>query len=87
MVEKIQKKEVYGKLDLNEKDLQNIIKKISNQEILGVNVTIPYKQKIYSLLENLNINAKTSFAVNTIYTEKMKKFTEKTLMAKGSVKR
>ena len=49
-LKKYKKKEVYGKLDLNEKDLQNIIKKISNQEILGVNVTIPYKQKTYSRL-------------------------------------
>ena len=77
-LKKYKKKEIYGKLDLNEKDLQNIIKKISNQEILGVNVTIPYKQKTYSLLENLNINATKSFAVNTIYRKNEKVYGENT---------
>lgn len=77
-LKKYNKKEVYDKLDLNEEDLQDIIKRVSNREILGVNVTIPYKQKIYSLLRNLNIDAKESFAVNTIYRKNEKVYGENT---------
>ena len=39
-LKKYKKKEVYGKLDLDEEDLQEIINKVSNQEILGVNVIL-----------------------------------------------
>ncbi len=77
-LKKYKKKEVYDKLDLSEEDLQDIIKKIANREILGVNVTVPYKQKIYSMLNNLNINAKASFAVNTIYRKNKKVYGENT---------
>ena len=77
-LKKYKKKEVYGKLDLDEQDLQEIINKVRSQEILGVNVTIPYKQKIYSLLKNLNIAAKSSFAVNTIYHKDEKVYGENT---------
>ena len=77
-LKKYKKKEVYGKLDLDEKDLQEIINKVSNKEILGVNVTIPYKQKIYSLLKNLNFAAKASFAVNTIYHKDEKAYGDNT---------
>jgi len=77
-LKKYKKKEVYGKLDLDEQDLQEIINKVRSQEILGVNVTIPYKQKIYSLLKNLNISAKSSFAVNTLYYKDEKVYGENT---------
>jgi len=77
-LQKYKRDEVYGKLDLCEQDLPEIIKRIRCKEILGVNVTIPYKQKIYSLLDNLNTNAKASFAVNTIYRKKNKVYGENT---------
>ena len=66
-LKKYKREEVYGKLDVDESQLQDIIKKINYRELIGVNVTIPYKQKVYSLLKNLDLNAKKSFAVNTIY--------------------
>tara|TARA_Y100000991_G_scaffold178763_1_gene141093 strand:+ start:30 stop:857 length:828 start_codon:yes stop_codon:yes gene_type:complete len=77
-LKKYKRKEVYDKLDVSENDLQNIIKKISRREILGVNITIPYKQKIYSMLDNLDANARDSFAVNTIYRKDNKVYGENT---------
>ena len=77
-LKKYKKKEVYRKLEVGENDLQDIVNKIKHQEILGINITIPYKQKIYSLLDNLNSNAKASFAVNTIYRKENKVYGENT---------
>ena len=39
-------KAVYEKLSLEDNDLKNIIKLIKTGEIFGMNVTVPFKQKI-----------------------------------------
>ena len=36
----------YSQQNLEEKDLEQIVNKIRNKELIGVNVTLPYKQKI-----------------------------------------
>ena len=77
-LKKYNRSEVYGKLDVNESQLQGVIKKINHRELIGANVTIPYKQNIYSLLNNLDLNAKRSFAVNTIYLKNGEVFGENT---------
>ena len=38
----------------------------SNRDLKGLNVTIPYKEKIIPFLDNLSVTAKTIGAVNTI---------------------
>jgi shikimate dehydrogenase len=51
---------------------------MKNKKLIGVNVTIPYKRSVYNLLKNLDINAKKSKAVNTIYLKDEKVFGQNT---------
>ena len=55
------------KKEIESSFLPNIISQMKNKKLIGVNVTIPYKRSVYNLLKNLDINAKKSKAVNTIY--------------------
>ncbi len=57
----------YYSIEAEETDLKKIIKKIRNREILGLNVTLPYKQKIISYIDELINDAKITNSVNTIY--------------------
>ena len=41
--------------------------KVKNEEISGVNVTVPFKKTVISFLDELTIEAKESQSVNTIY--------------------
>ena len=36
----------YSLLNIDEKDIEGVIKKIRNKELSGINITLPYKQKI-----------------------------------------
>ena len=51
----------------DEKDLKKIINKIRTKELAGVNVTLPYKQKIIPFVDNLINDAKSTNSVNTIF--------------------
>ncbi len=60
----------YSIIDIeNEKDLPVIIKKIRNKDISGINITLPYKQKIVSYVDTLVNDAETTSSVNTIYLD------------------
>ena len=60
----------YSIIDIkNEKDLPVIIKKIRNKDISGINITLPYKQKIVSYVDALVNDAETTSSVNTIYLD------------------
>ncbi|MGL4534445.1 MAG: shikimate dehydrogenase family protein [Fusobacteriaceae bacterium] len=50
-----------------EEYIQEILKKIRKKEIKGINVTIPYKEKIMKYLDKIEKNAKIIGAVNTIF--------------------
>ena len=39
---------IYEKLELNEHELEHLIEKLRNKELVGVNVTIPYKKKCFN---------------------------------------
>lgn len=55
----------------NEKEfLSNLINKIRKEELLGINVTIPYKEEIMKYLDEIDENAQKIGAVNTIKFEK-----------------
>ena len=58
---------VYEKKKINENELKNFISEIRKKKFDGVNVTIPYKQKIISFLDELTHEAKITQSVNTIY--------------------
>ena len=58
---------IYEKKKVEEKDLKNIVKKIKEDEIIGVNVTVPFKKLVIPFLDNLDINAEETQSVNTIF--------------------
>jgi len=47
--------------------LQALFDRVRSGEITGLNVTIPHKQNVIELIDELTITAKTIGAVNTIY--------------------
>jgi shikimate dehydrogenase len=63
---------IYEKQELNEDELKNIILKIKQKKIHGVNVTVPFKKKIITHLDSLTSEAKITQSVNTIYLEEDK---------------
>ena len=56
----------YSILEANEKNLENIIKKIRDGELAGINVTLPFKQKIINLTDKIINDAALTGSVNTI---------------------
>ena len=75
---KYSKPYIYEKKEIDSSFLPNIISQMKNKKLIGVNVTIPYKRSVYNLLKNLDINAKKSKAVNTIYLKNEKVFGQNT---------
>lgn len=73
--EKLSIKSEYILLDKNsskktdEEYICEVLKKIREKEIEGINVTIPYKEKIIKFLDNLEENTKVIGAVNTVVLE------------------
>ena len=60
-------KAFYEKLEPSVEDFEDLIKKVREKEIRGINVTVPYKEKIIPFLDNLSVEARESESVNTIY--------------------
>ena len=58
---------IYEKKKVEDKDLKNIIDKIRNEEISGVNVTVPFKKLIIPFVDELTLLADKAQSVNTIY--------------------
>ena len=58
---------VYEKRKVEEKDLENIIEKIREGEIVGVNVTVPFKKLIIPFLDKLDSSAEETQSVNTLF--------------------
>ena len=75
---KYSKPHIYEKKEIESSFLPDIISQMKNKKLIGVNVTIPYKRNVYNLLKNLDINAKKSKAVNTIYLKDEKVFGQNT---------
>jgi len=59
---------IYEKKKLNDEELENIILKVKKEEIHGINVTVPFKNKIIPYLDQLSPEAEKTKSVNTIYT-------------------
>ncbi len=59
----------YSLLDTKEHDIKKIIKKIKDKELSGINVTLPYKQKIIPFIDQLVNDAKSTNSVNTIFLD------------------
>jgi len=63
---------VYDKKKLTNEDLRNFFFKIKKNEISGANVTVPFKQKVISYLDELSIEAEKTQSVNTVYLKNNK---------------
>ena len=59
--------EIYEKKKLSEDDLRKLILQIKEKKIDGVNITIPFKKKIISYIDELTLEAESTQSVNTIY--------------------
>tara|TARA_B100000614_G_scaffold161607_1_gene143927 strand:- start:66 stop:887 length:822 start_codon:yes stop_codon:yes gene_type:complete len=59
----------YSIFDIQSSDLKKIIEKIRKKEISGINVTLPYKQKIVSHTDILINDAELTSSVNTVYLD------------------
>jgi len=57
---------VYKKWEIEEKNLELHIGKINNDDFVGANVTVPYKEKIVPILDEIKDEAVFTGAVNTI---------------------
>ena len=59
----------YSLLDVEEGEIEKITKKIRDGMINGINVTLPYKQKIIPYIDRLVNDAKFTNSVNTIFLD------------------
>ena len=59
----------YSIIEADEKDLKNIIKRIRDKELVGINVTLPFKQKIINQTDQIINDAELTGSVNTILLE------------------
>ena len=58
---------VYEKKKVEEKDLEGIVNQIRNNELMGVNITVPFKKKIIPFLDGLDDIASNTQSVNTLF--------------------
>ena len=57
---------IYSIINAEEKNLENIVKKIKDGSLSGVNVTLPYKQKIVGHIDEIINDANATGSVNTL---------------------
>ena len=57
----------YSIIDIKESELKNVIEKIKNKELNGINITLPYKQKIVPHIDVLINDALITSSVNTVF--------------------
>ncbi|MDA9933962.1 shikimate dehydrogenase [Candidatus Pelagibacter sp.] len=63
---------IYEKQILDESGLEKLILDVKEKKINGINVTVPFKQKIIPYLDELSLEAERTQSVNTIYLKDKK---------------
>ena len=63
---------VYDKKQIEEQNIKEIISEMRNGKIDGINITVPFKQLIIPLVDELSSEAEESQSVNTIFKENNK---------------
>ena len=63
---------IYEKKKLEEHELGDLILKIKQKKIHGINVTVPFKKIVIPHLDQLSLEAKKTQSVNTIYLDNNK---------------
>ena len=57
----------YSIIETEEKNLKNIVERIKDKSLNGINITLPYKQKIINFLDKIVNDAETTGSVNTLF--------------------
>jgi shikimate dehydrogenase len=57
----------YSLLEIEENEIKEVVEKIRKKEISGINITLPYKQKIIPFVDKLSVEATESNSINTVY--------------------
>ena len=60
----------YSFIEVEINEIEGIVQKIRNNELQGINVTVPYKQAVIPFLDLLVDDAKETLSVNTISLDK-----------------
>ena len=68
----------YTTIEAEDKDLEDVIKKIREHELAGINVTLPFKQKIINQTDKIINDAELTGSVNTILLDNDKIIGENT---------
>ena len=68
----------YTTIEAEDKDLEDVIKKIRENELTGINVTLPFKQKIINQTDRIINDAELTGSVNTILLDNNKIIGENT---------
>ena len=58
---------IYNKKKINDDEIKNLILEIRENKISGINVTVPFKNKVIPFLDELSLGAKQTQSVNTIF--------------------
>ena len=59
----------YSIIEAEDKDLPDVVEKIKNKYLSGINITLPFKQKIVPFLDILINDAELTSSVNTLYLD------------------
>ena len=68
----------YGLMDVLEPDLPAVLEGIDGDRVVGANVTIPYKQRVFDLLDECTETARAVGAVNTVFVRDGKRMGDNT---------
>ena len=68
----------YSIIETEDENLKDIIKKIRNHELVGINVTLPFKQKIINQTDKIVNDAELTGSVNTVLLDNDKIIGENT---------
>lgn len=68
----------YEKISPEQNELENIIKKIKTGEIYGMNITVPYKERVIPFLEDQSDLSRQTKSVNTIFNKQGKIYGDNT---------
>ena len=72
---------IYDKKLIHESDIEDLIFEVKKENISGINVTVPFKQKAIPFVDKLTSEANESQSINTIYKENNKIIGHNTDMA------
>ena len=61
---------IYEKKKIEVGGLENLIFNVKEKKIHGINITVPFKQKIIPYLDELSFEAENTQSVNTVYLDK-----------------